>query len=416
VSGPSPQTAEPKHAKLTGPVSPRSTEPLASPTVTSEVAAAVGRNRAGLKGPGVLTRRALPALQRAAGNQSVLRLMGQSRSQETPVVRASLQRSLSVAGAEDAAEVEADRVSAAVVAALGNEPARANAGLAQAAPGHDRAPGGLHTRLPSPARVEASARALGQVPQISQRVPAGRIHRCPFGKSAPPELSDVLTKGKGDTPTEIAGSLEASSPEFARLRGAADQEVAKTFGKGKKLEYEAKKKGVIGPPAYYDQGKATFDMGHHRAQTALNVVFETANAAQAGRFQAVKDDYDADTLMGKRYDAYGVDVSELDGLPDAATTPAAKLSLIQEAYEWDSLKLARSSFEEIMPEFQKDKTANAYLETSFGEILKCKSFMEYYKVFGQTHRNGVQSRLEEKATPSKSAESEPAMKRPGMFA
>ena len=248
-------------------------------------------------------------------------------------------------------------------------------------------------RLPSKQQSEHSGEVLGQTPEITHRVPPNRIHRCPF--SSTPPLTEVINDNKKNSPETIADQLSAESEEFQALRGTADAQVKETFGKDK-LKYSDKpKKGGGSGPAYYKDGETFFDKDAPPPQTVLNVVFETANASQATKFKKVEDDYDHNVILDTPYSDYGVDTGELGGLDTKATEKWEKRSLIQEYYEWNSFMLAKSTFMKILPKFNKDSAKDIWTG-SFGKIMECKNFMEYYEVFGKTHRSAVESTLKPK--------------------
>lgn len=252
----------------------------------------------------------------------------------------------------------------------------------------------LEQRLPSKQQSEYSGQVLGQTPEITHRIPPNRIHRCPFGSTPP--LTEVINDNKKNSPETIADQLSAESEEFQALRGTADAQVKETFGKDK-LKYSDKpKKGGGSGPAYYKDGETFFDKDAPPPQTVLNVVFETANAAQAGKFKKVEDDYDHNTILETSYADYGVDTGELGGLDVAAKEKWEKRSLIQEYYEWKSFMLAKSTFMKILPNFEK-KGAHDIWTNSFGLIMECKNFMEYYEKFGKGHRSAVESTLKPKS-------------------
>ena len=258
----------------------------------------------------------------------------------------------------------------------------------------------LESRLPSAQESSQSAQHLGQPLDTTQRLHSGaQVRQFVCGMGSPPSLDDVITKGTKSKPSDIADQIESGSDAFKALRGQADQEVADTFGKGKKVTYNDKpKEGGGTGPAYYKDGDTFYDKGAPLPQTVLNVIFETANAAQAGLFKKVESDFDDGTLMEKELSAYIGDPSELGSLQDDYDSPASKRSLIQEYYEWNSCKIAKDSLLDIAPKYiEGGDIASITWETSFGAILKCESFEQYYKLAGKAHRGAVQATLMPKA-------------------
>ncbi len=254
----------------------------------------------------------------------------------------------------------------------------------------------LKSRLPSAQESSQSAQYLGQQFDTTQRLNSGALVRqfvC--GMGSPPSLDDVITKGTKSKPSDIADQIESGSESFKALRGRADKEVADTFGKGRRVTYNDKpKEGGGTGPAYYKDGDTFYDKGAPLPQTVLNVIFETANAAQAGLFKKVESDFDDGTLMDKELSAYIDDPSELGSLQDDYDSPASKRSLIQEYYEWNSCQIAKDSLLDIAPKYiEGGDVASITWESSFGAILECKSFEQYYKLAGKTHRGAVQATL-----------------------
>jgi hypothetical protein len=256
----------------------------------------------------------------------------------------------------------------------------------------------IQARLPSAQQSADSGKVLGQAPEITQRSQPGRIHRCFLSsktktKPEPPSLDEVINKGKKSLPKDIADQLTVSSESFSALRERANVAVKEAY-KGKKgVEYKPKPPKKAGTaPAYYKEGATYFEEDFPMPMTVLNIIFETANAAQAVEFKRLEKDYDEDLIMDTPYKAYGVDTSELGPLAEEATTKQKKRSLIQEYYEWISLQIARNTFKQLAPKFTSEM-ARAAWESSFEILLGYETFMEYYNEFGKTHRKAVEATL-----------------------
>ena len=226
-----------------------------------------------------------------------------------------------------------------------------------------------------------------------------QVRQFTCGSSSPPAIDDVIKDGKKSKPSDIADQIGEESENFKALRGKADEEVGKTYGEEKKVGYNNKpKKGGGSGTAYYKDGDTFYDAGAPIQQTVLNIVFETANAAQAGLFKKVEVDYDDGSLMDNPLTDYIEDPSALGSLVDDFTDLASKRSLIQEYYEWNSFKIAESSLLDIAPKYIEGGVIPSLTwETSFGEILECTNFEEYYGIKGKGHRGAVEATLKPKA-------------------
>lgn len=269
-------------------------------------------------------------------------------------------------------------------------------------------------RLPTEARAAASGAVLGQALPIS-RGAAGRIHRCACTKapkvkeepeSSPPgeatsTVPEMLTGDVRDhNPQQIADRLSTDLPAFKTLRATADKKTQDLHGHA--LTYANRPKTGGGTaPAYFKSGGTYFEPNPvHVSQTILNVIFETANGAQADLFHQVeaadeKGEFDGDSFS---YAKWVDHPDELGDLKDTAIDSFSRRSLVQEYYEWQSFLNAQASFKELLPSFSDTGnkigvSSNLIWETSFGAIAGCKTFLEYYKIYGKGHRGAVEGAL-----------------------
>lgn len=204
-----------------------------------------------------------------------------------------------------------------------------------------------------------------------------------------------------DSPNNLANQLSESFPNFQTLREEADKAVNETFNKESGVEYREKpKKGAGTAPAYYKDGVTYFDSKAPKTQTLLNIVFETANAAQARRFQSIEKDYNEGRLLDKPMTDYIDDPSSLGEYQNDYTDIASKRSLIQEYYEWDSFLKAKPTLLEIEKKQGSESDFKTIWDSSFGDILKCKNFDKYYESHGEKHRKAVQGALEQRSSNS----------------
>ena len=260
--------------------------------------------------------------------------------------------------------------------------------------------GNLSARLPSAQRSADSGKALGQVPEITQRAQPGRVHRT-FGskKKTPPPLWEEVNKGFGDyrsksSPKTFADQLAESSESFNTLRGKADAAIQDKYEKN--LEYShIPKKGGGGGTAYYKESGAHFSKEQHPASIVANMIFETANAVQRKKFDKVEADYNDGSLADKPLKHYGINDSEFS--PDLHEelnkgSLAAKRSLIQEHHEYMSGKIAQPALQDA----EKNATS-PYAKATFGvfnDRVAHKNFMSYYNGPGKSHRSATQIVLE----------------------
>jgi hypothetical protein len=260
----------------------------------------------------------------------------------------------------------------------------------------------VEARLPSASQSANSSKLLGQ-PLLQkspiQGAPVRQFVCGSSGSNTPPTLDAVINTSAKSSPSTIADQLMGSSEAFSELRGVADKEVNETFGKKGGVEYKDKPKTGGGTgPAYYKDGVTYFDPNAPMPATVLNIVFETANAAQAGKFQKVESDFDKGILMDIPMESYIDNPSLLGAYADDYNSPASKRSLIQEYYEWNSFLLAKNALADLSKQYTSE-VASITWESSFGEVLKCKNFEEYYKLSGNTHRKAVQGTLEQASKP-----------------
>ncbi len=205
-------------------------------------------------------------------------------------------------------------------------------------------------------------------------------------------------------PEVYAQNLTEESEEFATLRGAANEQTQKFFGKN--LNYKSKpKKGGGTSEAYFKDDSAYFNMEGHPAMILSNIIFETANAAQSGAFIQVENDYKSGILMEKSIADYG-----FDDIGDALATQyeqgdgETRRSIIQERYEWKSFILAKPTFLKVKGEMQKNEKSKDMYDVyfaAFDHMLSMNSFDEYYEVFGHTHRKAVEGVLRKVAEQEK---------------
>ncbi|NKB81034.1 MAG: hypothetical protein GKS05_03905 [Nitrospirales bacterium] len=205
-------------------------------------------------------------------------------------------------------------------------------------------------------------------------------------------LWDEVSKDLGQKPqigaSDFAESLTTESSEFSDLRKSASKETMTHHGK--ELEYKAKpKKGGGTSEAYFKDGTTFFNMEGHPAMILSNVIFETANAAQSGRFLEVEKDYQTGAILGKDPSDYGVtDLGDTLDQEYARGGKAERRSIIQERFEWDSFLLAKPTFLQIKPKIKKE----IYF-AAFDHMLQMKSFETYYETYGHIHRGAVEGVL-----------------------
>lgn len=127
--------------------------------------------------------------------------------------------------------------------------------------------------------------------------------------------------------SDMADSLSKEVGEFSKLRNTANDENRKLYDKD--LGYKPVPKGQLSTAAHFKDGDAYFARNSALAQTLSNIIFETANAAQGGRFARVEADYANGTIMDKAPSNYGVsDLPDKLMLEWASGDPAARRSLI----------------------------------------------------------------------------------------
>lgn len=198
-------------------------------------------------------------------------------------------------------------------------------------------------------------------------------------------------------PRTLADQLTASSPEFRDLRGRATAAVRRGYGRG--LEYGAMdtSRGAA-HSAGYKEGRISVDAANHPAVTVQNLVFETANAAQTGFFDQVRADYEDGSLAERTLEHYAGllrrPAAELAAFAEEYRDGGleARRSLLQEWGEWNSLQLARRTFDQISGRFTGE-TAQDYWGLGFGPLLELQDFDEYYRERGEDHRDQVQRAL-----------------------
>lgn len=198
------------------------------------------------------------------------------------------------------------------------------------------------------------------------------------------------------SPEEYADSLTSESEEFEELRGKANEQINTHHGTD--LNYKPKpKKGGGGSEAYFKDDSTYFNMEGHPAMILSNIIFETANAAQAGQFLQVEADYKSGEIMDKTPKDYGYtdlgkkllqEYQEGDG--------ETRRAIIQERFEWNSFILAKPTFLKVKKEMVKNKKSKEMYETffaAFDHMLEMESFEEYYAEYGHMHRNAVEGVL-----------------------
>lgn len=262
---------------------------------------------------------------------------------------------------------------------------------AETGPGAGRAARDDSARSRRVAAVQAMADGRLRAGQVAQREPIWDEVNKPFGSQTKESASG------------FADRLSESSDEFAKLRGTADEQVQE--GHGKNLKYAPKpKKGGGRSEAYFKDDTAFFNMSGHPAMILSNIIFETANAAQGGRFREVEGDYKSGRIMDKTSSDYGFgDLGALAGEYEGGDA-AKRCSIIQERLEWNSFQLARPSFLQVKGEMQKDETGREMYATyfaAFDDMLSMKSFEEYYTTYGHIHRNAVEGVLRKVAEQEK---------------
>ncbi|ABW30953.1 conserved hypothetical protein [Acaryochloris marina MBIC11017] len=227
-------------------------------------------------------------------------------------------------------------------------------------------------RLPSREQTEKSAMAFGQPSEIVNQSPAGRVHRC-CGTSGPTELKDELV-GTGSKPGVIVEAILNKSEEFASLKAKAG------------VTYKTAKKGTSG--SYDPESHEVRLAKGQNTTTALNAIFETANAIQHSRFAKVKNAYD----KGEFENGAKLSDWEVDSLdPLNPTTPEEWRAAIQEYYEWDSFQLARKTFEEVEPFFKEAGKSDEF--EAFGKFFPCENFSDYIGVAKTNHYRDQVTRL-----------------------
>lgn len=191
------------------------------------------------------------------------------------------------------------------------------------------------------------------------------------------------------SPQGMADSLTTEVQEFADLRGAADAETQEQFGKP--LGYKTTPKGQVATSAHFKEGQAYFARNAALGQTLSNIIFETANAAQSGRFAQVESDYNSGALLTKAPTDYGVtdlpaDLADEYRLGDGAT----RRSLLQERMEYDSLMMSAPA---IRATFAKltDETARVPFDLMI-DFLDM-DFAAYYEARGKAHRSLVENAI-----------------------
>ncbi|QUY45181.1 DUF4157 domain-containing protein [Acaryochloris marina] len=228
------------------------------------------------------------------------------------------------------------------------------------------------SRLPSKDQAKRSAIAFGQPTEIINESPVGRVHRC-CGTSSPTELKDELV-GAGSKPGVIVKAILDKSEEFAKLKAKAG------------VTYKTAQKGTSG--SYDPESHEVRLAKGHNTTTALNAIFETANAIQHTRFAKVKNAYEKGDFES------GVKLSdwEVDSLnPLNPTTPEEWRAAIQEYYEWDSFQLARNTFAEVEPFFKEAGKSDEF--DAFGKFFPCENFSDYIGVAKTNHYRDQVTRL-----------------------
>ncbi|WP_392532148.1 DUF4157 domain-containing protein [Nostoc sp. C117] len=259
----------------------------------------------------------------------------------------------------------------------------------------------VESRLPSTSQSAHSSELLGQ-PLQNRTIQGAPVRQFICGSigSNPPTLDALINTSAKASPSTIANQLADSSPAFAKLRGTADTEVNNTFGKEGGVEYKDKpKKGGGTSAAYYKDGVTYFDREAPMPTTVLNIVFETANAAQAGIFQKIESDYDKGILLDTPMKSYIEDPSLLGKYQNDydPKNAASKRSLIQEYYEWNSCLIAQNALRDLSQRYTSEVASITWI-SSFGLILECRNFEEYYELQGKIHRRAVQGTLEQPKT------------------
>lgn len=204
----------------------------------------------------------------------------------------------------------------------------------------------------------------------------------------------------GRSPQTLADQLMGSSTEFANLRDRAEREVSDTYDKD--LQYGGF--NVDNPmfPGAYKEENVMLDTAQHPAIMMQHMIFETANAAQAGFFAKVLQDYEDSSVSEKSLNEYGEllgrdpnEIPEKLRLEYEKGSPAERRTLLQEWAEYNSLELARPVFNQVHDQF-RSSTAQDYRDKVFDPVLALSdSFESYYDIRGQDHREAVLKALVE---------------------
>jgi hypothetical protein len=198
------------------------------------------------------------------------------------------------------------------------------------------------------------------------------------------------------SPEEYAQGLTEDSGEFSELREQANEQMQDLYGTD--LKYKPKpKKGGGTSEAYFKDDSVYFNMEGHPAMILANVIFETANAAQAGSFLQVENDYKSGAIMEKTPGDYGFDDlgKKLTGEYESGDAETRR-AIIQERFEWRSFSLAKPTFLKVKKEMlkqEKSKDMYGVYFAAFDHMLGMKSFEEYYDEYGHTHRSAVEGVL-----------------------
>jgi len=146
-------------------------------------------------------------------------------------------------------------------------------------------------------------------------------------------------------------------------------------------------------------------MHSHPAMILSNLIFETANAAQAENFIMVEADYKSGDIMNKSPNDYGF--NDLGGkLSDEYEKgdTETRRAIIQERFEWHSFTLATPSFQSAKDEMAKEEKSKEMYDiyfAAFDHMLEMKSFEKYYAEYGRHHRNSVEGVLRKVAEQEK---------------
>jgi hypothetical protein len=209
--------------------------------------------------------------------------------------------------------------------------------------------------------------------------------------------TSVNSSGRTElTADEYAEGLTRDSKEFSKLRDTANEQINKHYGRN--LDYKNKpENGGGSSEAYFKDDSVYFNMEGHPAMILANLIFETANAAQAGNFINVEADYKSGAIMNKSPNDYGFDdlgkkLSDEYADGDAETRRA----IVQERFEWHSFTLATPSFKKAKTEMAKEEQSKKMYEmffAAFDHMLDMNSFEEYYDEYGWRHRKSVEGEL-----------------------